>query len=125
LTNTAGRRILVVDDDKLTADSLAALLRMSGYDVHARYDGASAVAAAEKLRPNLIILDLAMPVLNGYEACQEIRSQPWSEGIVIIAVTGWGPDSGMPRTEDYGFNAHVVKPVKPGEFTQLLANLLQ
>jgi CheY-like chemotaxis protein len=98
---------------------------MSKYDVHTRYDGAAAVAAAEALRPHLILLDLGMPVLNGYEACQKIRSEPWGEGVVIVAVTGWGPESEMPAVEDCGFNAHVVKPVKPGELVQLLTNLLQ
>jgi CheY-like chemotaxis protein len=125
LSATDIRRILVVDDDHLTADSLATLLRMFGYDVHTRYDGASAVVAAEELRPHLIILDLGMPILNGYEACRKIRAQSWGEGFVIVAVTGWGPNSGMPSTEDCGFNAHVVKPVRPGELKQLLANLLQ
>lgn len=98
---------------------------MFGYDVHTRYDGASALVAAEELRPHLIILDLGMPILNGYEACRKIREQSWREGLVIVAVTGWGPNSGMPRTEDCGFDTHVVKPVRPGELRKLLANLLQ
>lgn len=125
LWNTEGCRILVVDDDRVAADSLAAVLRMSGYDVQSRYDGASAVAAAEELRPNLIILDLGMPIMNGYEACQKIRAQSWSQGIAIVALTGWGPESGMPSTASAGFDAHVVKPPRAGELQQVLANLLQ
>lgn len=123
--NAHGRRILVVDDDRLAADSLAALLRMSGYDVHARYDGASAVVAAEELRPNLVILDLGMPIMNGYEACQAIRAHSWSLGMVVVALTGWGPESGMPSPEASGFDARVVKPLKVRDFEQLLENLLQ
>src|SRR5688500_6525685 len=92
LANSEAHRILVVDDDQLAADSLAMLLRLSGHDVHTRYDGASSVAAAEELRPNLVILDLSMPIMNGYEACQRIREQAWSQGMVVIALTGWGPE---------------------------------
>ena len=125
LPNFEGRRILVVDDDRHTADSLSALLRMSGYDVHSRYDGASAVAAAAELRPNLVILDLGMPIMNGYDACKQIRAQPWSRGTAIVALTGWGPDSGMPSTRAAGFDAHVVKPPRAGELNELLAHLLQ
>jgi CheY-like chemotaxis protein len=81
------------------------------------------VTAAQELRPDLIILDLAMPVMNGYEACEEIRQQPWSEGMAIVALTGWGPESDMPDTKAC-FDAHVIKPPKPRELMQLLANLI-
>jgi CheY-like chemotaxis protein len=98
---------------------------MSGYDVHTRYDGASAVDAAEELQPNVVILDLAMPVMNGYDACKKIRQQPWSDGMAIVALTGWGPESGMRDAEAHGFDALVVKPAKVEKLEQLLADLIQ
>lgn len=124
-SSTVGRRILVVDDDHLAADSLSTLLRVSGYEVSTRYDGGSAVAAAEELRPHLIILDLGMPILNGYEACHKIREQAWGEGMAIVTLTGWGPESELPDAETTGFDAHVVKPARVGVLKQLLADLLQ
>lgn len=123
-TTPNGRRVLVVDDDQPSADSFSVLLRMLGYDVHTRYDGASGVVAAEELRPELIILDLGMPVMNGFDACKAIREQSWGKEITIIALTGWGPESEMPSAEARGFDARVIKPPKLEEFLRLLAELL-
>lgn len=118
------RKILVVDDDHLAVESLATLLRISGYDVISRNDGASAVTAAELQRPHLIVLDLGMPIMNGYEACREIRKHSWGVDMVIVALSGWGPGSDMPSPVESGFDVHLLKPLKLAEFIQLLTRLL-
>jgi len=116
-------RILVVDDLKDSADSLAMLLRMTGHEVHTAYDGEEAVSAAETFRPEVVLLDIGMPKLNGYDACRRIREQPWGKGLFLIALTGWGQDDDRRRTEAAGFNGHMVKPVNPRELLNVLAGL--
>lgn len=117
------RRLLIVDDLKDTADSLAMLLSMKGYDVYTAYDGEEAIAAAAKLRPEVVLLDIGMPKLNGYDACRHIRAQPWGERMFIVALTGWGQDDDRRATEEAGFDHHMVKPVDPSELMRLLASL--
>ncbi len=116
-------RILVVDDLKDSADSLAMLLRMSGHEVHTAYDGEKAIIAAEKFRPEVILLDIGMPKLNGYDACRRIREKPWGKDIFLIALTGWGQDDDRRRTEEAGFNSHMVKPVDSRDLMKVLAGL--
>jgi CheY-like chemotaxis protein/two-component sensor histidine kinase len=118
--SATGRRMLVVDDNRDAADSLAMLLSVHGNDVDTAYDGIEAVEAAERLRPDVVLLDIGMPRLNGYDACRRIRAEPWGKGIVLIALTGWGQDEDKRRTEDAGFDAHVVKPVDPSALLTLL-----
>jgi len=110
----AKRRILIVDDLKDSADSLARLLELMGHDVHAAYSGEEAVIAAATFQPDLVLLDIGMPKVNGYDACRSIRSQPWGKRMLVIALTGWGQEEDRRRTEEAGFNAHMVKPVDPG-----------
>ncbi|HEV8577921.1 MAG TPA: PAS domain S-box protein [Thermoanaerobaculia bacterium] len=117
------RRLLIVDDLKDTADSLAMLLNMKGHDVHTAYDGEEAIAAAAKLRPEVVLLDIGMPKLNGYDACRHIREQSWGEGVFIVALTGWGQEDDRRATEEAGFDHHMVKPVDPAALLQLLASL--
>jgi CheY-like chemotaxis protein len=117
------QRILIVDDNRDSADSLAKLLTMIGHDVAAAYDGEQAVQEAEKLRPNVVLLDIGMPKLNGYEACRSIRAQPWGRNMYLVALTGWGQEEDRRRTEEAGFNEHMVKPVDPDALMKLLASL--
>jgi len=116
-------RILIVDDNPDSADSLAMLLKIKGYEVGTAYDGEQAVEAAGTLRPNVVLLDIGMPKLNGYEACCRIREQPWGQGMFLIALTGWGQEDDRRRTEEAGFNQHMVKPVDPAALMELLASL--
>jgi CheY-like chemotaxis protein len=116
-------RLLIVDDIKDSADSLAMLLQLRGHDVHTAYDGEDAVIAAEKLKPEVVLLDIGMPKLNGYDACRRIRQQPWGKGIFVIALTGWGQDDDRRRTEEAGFDHHLVKPLDPDELMNVLASL--
>jgi CheY-like chemotaxis protein len=104
-------RIVLADDLPLNADSLSDLLRQQAHEVVTAYDGEAAVAAAERLRPDAIVLDLGMPGIDGYEACRRIRAQPWGQEPIIIALTGWGQADARARTRDAGFTHHMLKPV--------------
>jgi PAS domain S-box-containing protein len=114
-------RILVIDDLADSADSLAILLRAMGHDAHVAYDGEEGIAAAQKLAPEVIVLDIGMPKMNGYETCRYIRKQPWGQDIHLVALTGWGQTNDRIRTEDAGFDCHLVKPVDPAELSNVLA----
>jgi PAS domain S-box-containing protein len=116
-------RILIVDDNRDGADSLAMLLRIMGNTTRTAYDGQEGVAVAEAFRPNVIVLDLGLPNLNGYEACRRIRAQAWGKSVVLIAVTGWGQEEDRRRSQEAGFDQHLVKPVDPNALMKLLAGL--
>ncbi len=119
----AGRRILVVDDNRDSAASLALLLELTGNEVRTAHDGLEAVAAAAEQRPDVVLMDIGMPVLNGYDAARRIHAEPWSEGMVLVAVTGWGQEEDRRRTTEAGFDGHLVKPVDYTAFLKLLAAL--
>jgi len=119
----AGRRILVVDDNHDSADSLGLLLKITGNEVLTGYDGLEGVAAAETFRPDVVLLDIGMPRLSGYDACRRIREQPWGRNMLLIALTGWGQEEDKRQTEEAGFDAHLVKPVDPEVLTSLLASM--
>ena len=121
--NTSTLRILVVDDNTDGADSLSEMLTLMGNETRTAYDGQQAVNAAEAYRPDVILLDIGLPKLNGYEACRHIRAQPWGKNIVLIAVTGWGQEKDRDRTREAGFDHHLVKPVDPDALMTLLAEL--
>jgi PAS domain S-box-containing protein len=117
------RRILVADDNVDSAASLATMLEIMGNEVRVANDGLDAVAAAAAFRPDLILLDIGMPRLNGYEACRAIRDQPGGDRPTIVACTGWGQDEDRRRSQAAGFDVHIVKPVDPAELEKLLAGL--
>jgi PAS domain S-box-containing protein len=117
------RRILVADDNRDAADSLAILLRFAGHEVYAVHDGQEAVDAARWFRPDVALLDIGMPKLNGYDACRHIRQQPWGKKVFLIALTGWGQEEDKRRSQEAGFNEHLVKPVEPAALEKLLAGL--
>jgi PAS domain S-box-containing protein len=121
--NTPVRRILVADDFPQAAETLGGLLRQEGYEVQIAQDGLEAFQAAERSHPDVIVLDLAMPELNGYEAARKIREQPWGKQVVLIALSGWGQQRDRHRTKEAGFDAHLTKPVKYETILELLGNL--
>ena len=121
-TPTPRRRILVVDDNRDGASSLVMLLEMMGHKTQTAHDGLEAVAMSETFKPDVILMDIGMPKLNGYEACRRIRAQPWAEGIVLVAMTGWGQEDDRQKSKDAGFNGHLVKPVEHVALMKLLAN---
>jgi signal transduction histidine kinase len=114
------RRILIADDNRDAADSLAMLLRMDGHDVSVVHDGRQAVATIDSFRPEIVMLDIGMPELNGYEVARQVRQGPLGSLITLIAVTGWGQASDKARAASAGFNHHFTKPIEPEGLTQLL-----
>ena len=114
------RRILVVDDNHDSADSLAALLSLGGHETHTANDGEHAISEAAKLRPDVILLDIGMPGMDGYQTCRKIRSALGQE-VVIVAVTGWGQEQDKDEAYRAGFNAHLTKPADPAALEHLLA----
>jgi PAS domain S-box-containing protein len=117
------RRILIVDDNHDSAMSLGMMLDLMGNETRTAHDGLAAVEAAGEFRPDVILLDIGLPKLNGYDACRRIREQPWGRGIVIVALTGWGQEEDRRRSADAGFDHHMVKPVEVDALTKLLAEL--
>jgi PAS domain S-box-containing protein len=115
------RRVLVVDDNENAANVLAMFLKALGSDVRTAYDGLAALELAEEFRPEIILLDIGMPKLNGYDTAQRIRQQPWGTGVVLAALTGWGQEEDKRRTREAGFDHHYVKPVEPSILQRLLA----
>jgi PAS domain S-box-containing protein len=118
--NGPKRRILVVDDNRDSANSLARLLTLLGNEVHTAHDGVEAAEATDQIRPEIILMDVGMPRLNGYEATRRIRAQPWGRSIVIIALTGWGQDGDRVLSSEAGCNGHLVKPVNLADLEKLL-----
>ncbi|HLX06912.1 MAG TPA: ATP-binding protein [Thermoanaerobaculia bacterium] len=117
----AARRILVVDDNRDSADSLEMLLRMMGNEVRTAHDGLEAVAAAAAFRPDVVLLDIGLPKVNGYEAARRIRQQEGGAKLVLIAITGWGQEEDRRRSREAGFDHHLTKPVDFADLRKLLA----
>jgi signal transduction histidine kinase len=117
----AQRRILVADDNADALESLATLLSLDGHEVYRAADGAAAMDAAERCRPQVVLLDIGMPGANGYEVARYIRKQPWGHSMVLVALTGWGQESDRRRSQEAGFNTHLTKPVDPNVLNELLA----
>jgi PAS domain S-box-containing protein len=119
----AMRRILVVDDNKDSADSLGMLLKLGGADVQTAYDGPSALEAIRIVRPSVVLLDLGLPGLDGYEVARRVRQDLEARDVVLIALTGWGQEEDRRRTREAGFNHHLVKPVDLEALQSLLSSL--
>jgi PAS domain S-box-containing protein len=120
---TVGHRILIVDDNPDGADSLATLLEEVGHQTYKAHDGIEAIAAAERVHPDAVLLDIGLPKLNGYEVCRRIREQPWGKRLMIVALTGWGQEEDRQRSQEAGFDTHLVKPVDHDLLMRLLASL--
>jgi CheY-like chemotaxis protein len=99
------------------------MLEIGGHATHLAYDGVEAVEVAGAVRPEVILMDIGMPRLNGYEACRKIRAEEWGRGIVMVALTGWGQTDDLRRSQEAGFDHHLVKPVEPAALDDLLARL--
>lgn len=114
-------RILVVDDNHDSADSLGTLLRLLGNEIRVAHDGVEAVRAAGEFRPDVVLLDIGLPRVNGFEAARAIRAQPWGADILLVATTGWGQESDRQNSMDAGFDHHMVKPIDTRLLLQLLS----
>jgi PAS domain S-box-containing protein len=117
------RRILVVDDNKDTASSLSTMLELGGHRLHVAHDGREALQVASEQRPEVILMDLGMPNLNGYEAAKRLRQEPWGKDALLVAITGWGQPSDRAASARAGFDHHFVKPVDPAVVQGLLTSL--
>jgi len=116
-------RVLVVDDHVDGATSMCRLLRVLGHEAHQANDGVEGLTAAEELHPDVVLLDIAMPKLNGYEVARRLRAEPWGKHMLLIAVTGWGQDGDKLRASEAGFDFHLTKPVDVAELTRVLASV--
>lgn len=116
-------RVLVVDDDRKTADSLAQLLSLMGYEAFAAYSGAEAIEQLATVKPGCIFLDIAMPVLNGYQTCLRLREQPDGKHIVIAAVTAWNRRTDRQQAQESGFDHYLTKPVQWAAMEAVIANV--
>jgi PAS domain S-box-containing protein len=120
---TARLRVLIVDDSEDGAESMAMLLQFVGHETFKAHDGVAALEAAARLRPDVVLLDIGLPRMNGYEVCRRIRQEPWGRTVTIVALTGWGQEEDRHRSQEVGFDAHMVKPVDVDALMKLLASL--
>jgi CheY-like chemotaxis protein len=121
-TPSAARRVLVVDDNEDAAESLAALLRLFGHEVDVAFDGEQALTLAPEVRPDLVLLDLGMPRMDGHEVARRMRAAPWGGRMKIIALSGFGDDADRERSLEAGCDDHLVKPVSPIDLELALAH---
>ena len=110
-----------MDDNRDAADSLVMMLRMAAHETATAYDGLEAVQSAAAFRPDVLLLDIGLPKMNGYEVAQYIRKQPWGTRIALIALTGWGQEEDKRRALEAGFDHHLTKPVDVAALDKLLA----
>jgi PAS domain S-box-containing protein len=116
------RRILIVDDNHDSAASLAMLLELDGHETKTAYDGLEAIEVAGSFHPDVTLLDIGLPTLNGYEVCRRLRQHPWGRDMLLVAVTGLGQEQDRQAAREAGFDAHLVKPVSPETLARLLAS---
>ena len=117
------RRILVVDDNQDAANSLAVLLRLIGQEVQTAYTGATALAKAVDFLPSLVLLDIGMPGMDGYQVARHLRCNTTLQRVILVALTGWGQEEDRQRSKEAGFDYHLVKPVDPDTLEEMLATL--
>jgi PAS domain S-box-containing protein len=122
-TAAVAYRILVVDDNRDATESLTTLLQLTGHDTRSAPNGRLALEIAEGFRPEVILLDLGLPELNGYEVARRVRARPWGSNVALIALTGWGQEDDRRKSAEAGFDAHLVKPVNHGQLMEMLARL--
>jgi CheY-like chemotaxis protein len=117
------RRILVVDDNVDALEGLSLLLQTSGYEVMKACDGRQALQIAAGCHPDLALLDIGMPHMDGYEVARRIRAEPWGGKVALVALSGWGQSEDLRRTRESGFDFHLVKPVSFEAVTDVIARL--
>lgn len=118
----AGLHVVVVDDNRDAAESLALVLRFHGAEVATAYDGASALSRARQQRPHVMLLDLGMPGMDGFKVAAELQRAFTDQPPLLVALTGWGQQEDVQRTRLAGFAAHLVKPVEPRRVVELLGS---
>lgn len=121
--NGTSRTVLIVEDNRDGADTLAMLLKMMNHDVHVAYNGADAIKSLQSILPDIVLLDIGLPAMNGYEVAAKIRQIPGFTKTVLVAMTGYGQDEDRQKSHGAGFNCHLVKPVEPAVLRQLFESL--
>jgi CheY-like chemotaxis protein len=116
-------RILIADDNRDGAQSLALMLDLEGHDVRTAADGLEALEIAEEFQPDVVLLDIGMPGIDGYETARRLRARPWARSVLLCAQTGWGQEDDKRRARSAGFDRHLVKPVDPEELNRILAEV--
>lgn len=114
------RRVLVVDDNRDAAQALAEWMELQGHESRCAYDGAEALVEAARFRPQLVLLDIGLPKMTGYDVARRIRSEPWGEGMILAAISGWGRDADRAEAARAGFDRHLTKPPQPESLRALL-----
>ena len=114
-------RMLVVDDNRDGADLMAVLLRLQGHEVEVAHDGYRALEIAARFEPEVVLLDIGLPGMNGYDVAKQLRQMKLARAQCLIAMTGYGSEEDRQRTEEAGFDHHIVKPIEPAELNKLLA----
>ena len=114
------QRMLIVDDNRDAADSLGMLMKVMGNETRVAYDGREALAIASQFHPEVVLLDIGLPTLSGYEVARELRRRPGGATLLLIATTGWGQPSDKDQSREAGFDHHLVKPVDPATLLKLL-----
>jgi CheY-like chemotaxis protein len=117
-------RILVVDDNRDSAETLARLLESHGNTTETAFDGLEALEVGTEFCPDVVLLDIGLPKLNGYDTARRIREQPWGRDVALVALTGWGKDEDRTRSKQAGFDSHMVKPVEFEKLTEILDRLV-
>ena len=115
------RRVLVVDDNQDSAETIAMLVELWGHQAHIVHNGPAALAAAPVWKPNVVLLDIGLPGVDGYEVARRLRAEPVTAGVLLIAMTGYGQDRDRQLSSEAGFDHHLVKPVDPDVLQGLLA----
>lgn len=116
----AKTKILAVDDNRDAANVLALTLKVLGNEVRTAYDGMDALRIAEEFRPEIMLLDIGMPRVDGYETAKRLRQEPWGKQVLLIALTGWSQEEDQRRTQEAGFDYHFVKPLDPVAFQGII-----
>jgi CheY-like chemotaxis protein len=115
------RRVVVIDDNEDAAQIMALVLEALGSQVRIAYDGESALKAIAEFRPDVVLLDIGMPGMDGYETCRRIRFEPFGSDVFIVALTGWGQEQDKRHATEAGFDAHLTKPADPAMLERILS----
>jgi CheY-like chemotaxis protein len=118
-----GCRVLVVDDNLDNAESLSMFVRLLGHEVETAHDGLQAIEVAQRFAPDLVLLDIGLPKLDGYEVAQRLRADATCKAACLVAITGWGRDEDNDRAMQAGFDHHLTKPVDPAVLEKLIAEM--
>ncbi len=113
-------RVLVVDDNRDSAETLSMLLELMGNEISVAYDGEQALAIANEIKPDVVLLDIGLPKMNGYEVARQIRQEPWGNNPILVAITGWGQTEDKDLSRESGFDHHLVKPVDHDHLLKLI-----